>query len=65
MTNVTEEFGIAHSIVPQAWKAFETMGTAIRAFSSGHPRATTTANDILIDLEAEKQAGSRRNHKAH
>lgn len=30
MTNVTEEFGIAHSIVSQAWRAFETIETTVR-----------------------------------
>ncbi|GFX03785.1 transposable element Tc3 transposase [Trichonephila clavipes] len=44
-TSVAAEFGIAHSIVSRLWRQFQTTGTAIRGFSSGRPRGTTTADD--------------------
>ncbi|GFX67989.1 transposable element Tcb1 transposase [Trichonephila clavipes] len=45
VTSVAAEFGIAHSIVSRLWRQFQTTGTAIRGFSSGHPRGTTPADD--------------------
>ncbi|GFY26515.1 transposable element Tcb1 transposase [Trichonephila clavipes] len=45
VTSVAAEFGIAHSIVSRLWRSFQTTGTAIRVFSSGHPRGTTQADD--------------------
>ncbi|GFV40930.1 transposable element Tcb2 transposase [Trichonephila clavipes] len=45
VTSVSAEFGIAHSIVSRLWRQFHTTGTAIRGFSSGHPRGTTPADD--------------------
>ncbi|GFS81068.1 transposable element Tcb1 transposase [Trichonephila clavipes] len=52
--SVTAEFGIAHSIVSRLWRQFQTTGTAIRGFSSGHPRVTTTADDRYIVLQARR-----------
>ncbi|GFW66922.1 transposable element Tcb1 transposase [Trichonephila clavipes] len=52
VTSVAAEFGIAQSIVSRHWRQFQTTGTAIRGFSSGPPRGTTSADD---------RAGSR-NH---
>ncbi|GFV62734.1 hypothetical protein TNCV_3220061, partial [Trichonephila clavipes] len=46
VTSVAAEFRIAHSIVSQLWRQFQTAGTAIRGFSSGrheepHPQIET------------------------
>ncbi|GFY19987.1 transposable element Tcb2 transposase [Trichonephila clavipes] len=54
VTSVAAEFGIAHSIVSRLWKQFQTTETAIRGFSSGHPRGTTPADDRYIVLQARR-----------
>ncbi|GFS66056.1 transposable element Tcb2 transposase [Trichonephila clavipes] len=54
VTSVVAEFGIAHSIVSRLWRQFQTTGTAIRGFSSGHPRGTTPADDRYIVLQARR-----------
>ncbi|GFX99600.1 transposable element Tcb1 transposase [Trichonephila clavipes] len=54
VTSVAAEFGIAHSIVSRLWRQFQTTGTAIRGFSSGHPRGTTPADDRYIILQAKR-----------
>ncbi|GFX00645.1 transposable element Tcb1 transposase [Trichonephila clavipes] len=59
VTSVAAEFGIAHSIVSRLWRQFQTTGTAIRGFSSGHPRGTTSTDDRYIVLQA------RRNRRLH
>ncbi|GFW44598.1 transposable element Tcb2 transposase [Trichonephila clavipes] len=52
--SVAAEFGIAHSIVSRLWRQFQTTGTAIRGFSSGRPRGTTSADDPYIVLQARR-----------
>ncbi|GFT31744.1 transposable element Tcb1 transposase [Trichonephila clavipes] len=54
VTSVAAEFGIAHSIVSRLWRQFETIGTAIRVFSSGRQRGTTPADDRYIVLQARR-----------
>ncbi|GFX64753.1 transposable element Tcb2 transposase [Trichonephila clavipes] len=54
VTSVAAEFGIAHSIISRLWRQFQTTGTAIRGFSSGHPRGTTPAEDRYIVLQARR-----------
>ncbi|GFW08419.1 transposable element Tcb2 transposase [Trichonephila clavipes] len=54
VTSVSAEFGIAHSIVSRLWRQFQTTGTAIRGFSSGRPRGTTSADDRYIVLQARR-----------
>ncbi|GFX39499.1 transposable element Tcb2 transposase [Trichonephila clavipes] len=54
VTSVAAEFGIDHSIVSRLWRKFQTTGTAIRGFSSGHPRGTTPADDRYIVLQARR-----------
>ncbi|GFV83407.1 transposable element Tcb1 transposase [Trichonephila clavipes] len=54
VTSVAAEFGIAHSIVSQLWRQFQTTGTAIRGFSSGHTRGTTPADDRYIVLQTRR-----------
>ncbi|GFW93495.1 transposable element Tc1 transposase [Trichonephila clavipes] len=54
VTSVAAEFGIAHSIVSRLWRQFQTTGTAIRGFSSGRPRGTTSAAERYIVLQARR-----------
>ncbi|GFT68839.1 transposable element Tcb2 transposase [Trichonephila clavipes] len=54
VTSVAAEFAIANSIVSRLWRQFQTTGTAIRVFSSGHPRGTTPADDRYIVLQARR-----------
>ncbi|GFS59236.1 transposable element Tcb1 transposase [Trichonephila clavipes] len=54
VTSVAAEFGIAHSIVSRLCRQFQTTGTAIRGFSSGRPRGTTSADDRYIVLHARR-----------
>ncbi|GFX58754.1 transposable element Tcb2 transposase [Trichonephila clavipes] len=54
VTSVAAEFGIAHSIVSRLYRQFQTTVTAIRGFSSGHPRGTTPADDRYIVLQARR-----------
>ncbi|GFX03379.1 transposable element Tcb2 transposase [Trichonephila clavipes] len=69
VTSVAAEFGIAHSIVSRLWRQFQTTGTAIRGFSSGHPRGTTPADDRYIALQARRNrrqtAGEITRHTTH
>ncbi|GFU67829.1 transposable element Tc1 transposase [Trichonephila clavipes] len=54
VTSVDAEFGIAHSIVSRLWRQFQTLGTALRGFSSERPRGTTPADDRYIVLQARR-----------
>ncbi|GFV08743.1 transposable element Tcb1 transposase [Trichonephila clavipes] len=54
VTSVAAEFGIAHSIISRLWRQLQTIGTAIRRFSSGRPRGTTPADDRYIVLQARR-----------
>ncbi|GFW12481.1 transposable element Tcb1 transposase [Trichonephila clavipes] len=54
VTSMTAEFGIAYSIVSRLWRQFQTIGTAIRGFSSGRPRGTTPADDRYIVLKTRR-----------
>ncbi|GFU06547.1 transposable element Tcb1 transposase, partial [Trichonephila clavipes] len=60
VTSVASELGIAHSIVSRLWRKFQTTGTAIRGFSSGHPRRTTPADDGTLSYRAEETGGRQR-----
>ncbi|GFU74825.1 transposable element Tcb1 transposase [Trichonephila clavipes] len=45
---------IAHSIVSQLWRQFQTTRTAIQGLSSGRPRGTTPAEGRYIVLQARR-----------
>ncbi|GFV10014.1 transposable element Tcb2 transposase [Trichonephila clavipes] len=51
VTSVAAEFGINKSVVPRAWKAFQTTGTAVRKVGGGRPRTTTAGDDRYIILQ--------------
>ncbi|GFX64061.1 transposable element Tcb2 transposase [Trichonephila clavipes] len=52
VTSVAAESGTTHNIVSGFCRQFQTAGTAIRGFSSGRPRGTTSADDRYIVLQA-------------
>ncbi|GFX98025.1 hypothetical protein TNCV_4906751 [Trichonephila clavipes] len=54
-TSVAEKFGINKSVVSRAWKAFQTIGIAVRKFGGSHPRKTTAVDDrcIVLSMVAE------------
>ena len=54
MTSVAQEFGIAHSVVSPAWRAFRTFGTAARRRGGGRPRTTTPRDDRYIVQQARR-----------
>ncbi|VDO39001.1 unnamed protein product [Haemonchus placei] len=54
MTSVTQELGIAHSVVSRAWRAFQTTGTAARRRGGGRPRSTTPRGDRFIVQQARR-----------
>ncbi|GFS95700.1 transposable element Tcb2 transposase [Trichonephila clavipes] len=54
VTSVAAEFEIAHSIVSRLWRQFQTIGTAIRGFSSGRSRGNTPKDDRYIVLQARR-----------
>ncbi|GFX15814.1 transposable element Tcb1 transposase [Trichonephila clavipes] len=54
VTSVAAEIGIAHSIISRLSRQFQTIGTAIRGFSSGRPQGTTPADDRYIVLQARR-----------
>ncbi|GFY32506.1 transposable element Tcb2 transposase [Trichonephila clavipes] len=45
---------INKSVVPRAWKAFQTTGRAVRKVVGGRPRTTTAADDPYIILQAKR-----------
>ncbi|GFU07739.1 transposable element Tcb2 transposase [Trichonephila clavipes] len=50
LTSVAEKFGINKCVVSRAWRAFQTIGTAVRKVGGGHPRKTTAMDDVYIVL---------------
>ncbi|GFU72607.1 uncharacterized protein TNCV_4838351 [Trichonephila clavipes] len=54
VTSVDPEFGINKSVVSCAWKAFQTLGTAVRKVGGGRLRTTTTEDDRYIILQAKR-----------
>ncbi|GFW55674.1 transposable element Tcb2 transposase [Trichonephila clavipes] len=54
VTSVAAEFGINKSVIPRAWKAFQTTGTAVRKVVGGRPRTTTAGDDRYIILQAKR-----------
>ncbi|GFW27294.1 hypothetical protein TNCV_2831941 [Trichonephila clavipes] len=66
VTSGAAEFGIAHSIVSRLWRPFQTTGTAIRGFSSGHSRGTATELPVhCLTCQKEQAADSGRNRQTH
>ncbi|GFW71604.1 transposable element Tcb2 transposase [Trichonephila clavipes] len=47
-----EEFGINKSVISHAWKAFQTVGTAVGKIGGGHHRKNIAVNDRYIFLQS-------------
>ncbi|GFX14899.1 transposable element Tcb2 transposase [Trichonephila clavipes] len=54
VTSVAAEFGINKSVVSRAWKAFQTIGAAVRKVGGGRPMTTTAGDDRYIILQAKR-----------
>ncbi|GFX93027.1 uncharacterized protein TNCV_139711 [Trichonephila clavipes] len=54
VTSVAAEFGINKIVVSRAWKAFQTISTAVRKVGGGHPRTTKAGDDRYIILQAKR-----------
>ncbi|GFU84308.1 uncharacterized protein TNCV_1252011 [Trichonephila clavipes] len=54
VTSVAAEFGINTSVVSRAWKALQTIGTAVRKVGAGRQRTTTAGDDRYIILQAKR-----------
>ena len=54
LRSIVEEFGISKSHVLRAWKAFQTIGRAVRKVGGDRPRKTTTVDDRYIVLQAKR-----------
>ncbi|GFU75589.1 uncharacterized protein TNCV_2863041 [Trichonephila clavipes] len=56
LTSETEEFGINKSVVSRAWKAFQTIGTAIWKIGGGRLRKTTAVDDRYIAQQVKRSS---------
>ncbi|GFY14332.1 transposable element Tcb2 transposase [Trichonephila clavipes] len=54
VTSVAAEFGINKSVISRAWKAFQTIRTAVRKVGGGRPRTTTIEDDRYIILQTKR-----------
>ncbi|GFW89938.1 uncharacterized protein TNCV_864681 [Trichonephila clavipes] len=45
---VSEEFGIAQSVISRLWQRFQDDGNLSRCYSTGRPRVTTANEDMYI-----------------
>ncbi|GFV35412.1 uncharacterized protein TNCV_3204441 [Trichonephila clavipes] len=45
---VSEELGIAQSVISKLWQRFQDDGNVSRCYSTGHPRVTTPNEDRYI-----------------
>ncbi|GFW38480.1 integrase catalytic domain-containing protein [Trichonephila clavipes] len=45
---VSEELGIAQSVISRLWQRFQDNGNVSRCYSTGHPRVTTPNEDLYI-----------------
>ncbi|GFX13236.1 transposable element Tcb2 transposase [Trichonephila clavipes] len=54
LTNVPEEIRVNKNVISLSWKAFPTIGTAVRKVSDAHHRKTTTVDDRYIILQVKR-----------
>ncbi|GFW25774.1 HTH_Tnp_Tc3_2 domain-containing protein [Trichonephila clavipes] len=55
---VSEELGIAKSIISRLWQRFQDDGNASRCYSTGHPRVTTPNEDRYLAVTAKRNRRS-------
>ncbi|GFX42172.1 transposable element Tcb1 transposase [Trichonephila clavipes] len=48
LLEVSEELGIAQSVISRLWQRFQDDGNVSRSYSTGHPRVTTPNEDRYI-----------------
>ncbi|GFW20719.1 HTH_Tnp_Tc3_2 domain-containing protein [Trichonephila clavipes] len=55
---VSEELGIAQSVISRLWQRFQDDGNVSRCYSTGRPRVTTQNEDRYLALTAERSRRS-------
>ncbi|GFV86965.1 transposable element Tcb1 transposase [Trichonephila clavipes] len=56
---VSEELGIAQSVISRLWQLFQDDGNVGRCYSTGHPRVTTPNEDLYIYLAVTAKRNRR------
>ncbi|GFT17383.1 HTH_Tnp_Tc3_2 domain-containing protein [Trichonephila clavipes] len=56
---VSEELGIAQSVISRLWQRFQNDGNVSRCYSTGHPRVTTPNEDRYIYLAVTAKRNRR------
>ncbi|GBL85942.1 hypothetical protein AVEN_63247-1 [Araneus ventricosus] len=55
---VSEEFGIAQSVISRLWQRFQDDGNVSRCYSTGRPRVTTPNEDWYLAVTAKRNRRS-------
>ncbi|GFU70403.1 transposable element Tcb1 transposase [Trichonephila clavipes] len=55
---VSEELGIAQSVISRLWQRFQDDGNVSRCYSTGHPRDTTPNEDRYLEVSAKRNRRS-------
>ncbi|GFS87697.1 acyl-CoA synthetase family member 2, mitochondrial [Trichonephila clavipes] len=55
---VSEELGIAQSVISRLWQRFQDNGNVSRCYSTGHPRVTTLNEDRYLEVTAKRNRRS-------
>ncbi|GFU33002.1 transposable element Tcb1 transposase [Trichonephila clavipes] len=55
---VSEELGIAQSVISRLWQRFQDDGNVSRCYSTGHPRVTTPNEDLYLAVTAKRKRRS-------
>ncbi|GFX97064.1 HTH_Tnp_Tc3_2 domain-containing protein [Trichonephila clavipes] len=55
---VSEEFGIAQSVISRLWQRFQDDGNVSRCYSTGHHRDTTPNEDRYLAITAKRNKRS-------
>ncbi|GFV97107.1 transposable element Tcb1 transposase [Trichonephila clavipes] len=55
---VSEEHGIAQSVISRLWQRFQDDGNVSRCYSTGHPRVTTPNEDRYLAVTAKRNIRS-------
>ncbi|GFV38600.1 transposable element Tcb1 transposase [Trichonephila clavipes] len=66
LLEVSEELGIAQSVISRLWQRFQDDGNVSRCYSTGHPRVTTPNEDryiyIYLAVTAKRNRRSTASH---
>ncbi|GFV60144.1 transposable element Tcb1 transposase [Trichonephila clavipes] len=58
LLDVSEELGIAQSVISRLWQRFQDDGNGSRCYSTGHPRVTTPNVDRYLAVTAKRNRRS-------